>query len=167
MKPEKLEAIALARDERLVATPAEDNCSWTQMQVLVSSALQAQAIPGCDVASLLKFKRDKNAFSIACGSRKDSNYETKTGLRCNFLINLEGIAGRLRVTSYTMHVASDRGCPPMFRWEYQRKRKVDNSGEEKSAVAEPLAHMHPGVDHIRVPSPVLTALELVAMLVTL
>ena len=106
----------------------------------------------------MRHKKEKDARLVLCGERSGPSYRRKDGLACNFVVVVREQENGLEVLSYAMHLAAPDGAQPGFlRWEYERERK-----DGVDAIREPLAHLHPGHDQVRLPAPILSPRELVA-----
>jgi hypothetical protein len=89
----------------------------------------------------------------------------KDGVACNFKIVVRETKESLELLSYVLHLEAPQNHaagPQFLRWEYSPERKTN-----VDAIKEPLAHIHPGHDHVRVPSAVLSPKELIAVFLTL
>lgn len=157
-------AIALAerRDDRIVSALPVEPIEMTQLLVWTKIQLRAVAASGVDADKLVQITGDhQRERALVCGDRKGLEFIRQDGIACNFKIVVREVGSSLELLSYVLHLNApkDHQTGPLFlRWEYapERKKNVD-------AVKEPLAHLHPGHDHVRVPSPVLSPKELISV----
>lgn len=154
--------LAEARDERLVTEPPPEKLSMTGLLVWTKKQLHDVAARDVNVHSLVQISaRTQRERALTCGRRDGPFFVRSDGVRCHFIIDVREVGKELRLLSYVMHLDAPEGhpaAPSFLRWEYQRERRpgVD-------AVKEPLAHLHPGHDHVRVPAPVLSPKELITV----
>lgn len=150
------------RDRRIVGEPPRWEQSINGLGVWVRKVLHPVAASGCSASGLVQWSTPSadGACVLLCGERDGKAFERSDGLRCNFKINLRKSDKHLELLSYAMHVDApgDDVHPRFLRWEFQPARKPG-----VHAIREPLAHLHPGHDRVRVPSPVLSPRELVAV----
>jgi hypothetical protein len=152
------EPIGLARDKRILGMPVIERCSMNALLVWTKDRLSAVARAGVDVNSLVQMTGKPNAERVlVCGTRGGTQFVRSDGVACNFRIVVVENGNSLALCSYAFHVDSpDQAIPPFLRWEFSFERKPN-----VSATREPLAHMHPGHDQVRLPAPVLSPKELI------
>lgn len=150
------------RDDRIVSALPGEKCKMTSLLVWAQTHLKAVAARGVDVESLVQMTGPAGGERIlVCGERDGAFFERSDGVRCHFKIAVRESGGELALLSYVLHLDAPKGhtaCPPFLRWEYSPTRK---SGVD--ALKESLSHLHPGHDHVRVPSPVLSPKELITL----
>lgn len=111
--------------------------------------------------------RDESGMRVlTCGESRAPGFTRRDGLKCSFTFNLKVLAAKeVQIYSYAFEVTAPDDHPmraAYLRWEYSPTRK-----ENVDALREPLAHVHPGDDDARIPSPVLTPKELIAQFLEL
>ena len=158
--------LAERRDERIVAAPPSERGSMTSLLIWTQTHLRSVAAAGVDAYGLVQMAGRPHAERIlVCGEREGASFVRRDGVRCHFVIVVRERDDALDLISYVLHVDAPEGegpCPRFLRWEYSPERK-----DGVDAVKEPLAHFHPGHDHIRIPSPVLSPKELIAVFLCL
>ncbi len=155
---------ATTRDNRIIQAAPREEVGFQAFFIWVVNQMKSVAGGGCDVSTLIQQKGERRGpQSVVCGKRDGSSFERLDGLKCHFKMTvLEKGSGKnkqIEVLSYVLHVdGQSEACPSFLRWEFatERKHNVD-------AVKEPLSHLHPGHDHIRLPSPVLSPKELIGV----
>jgi len=154
--------LAEMRDNRIVRTTPVEPGKLTSLLVWTQQKLWAVARSGVDVGRLVQITdRSKREGALICGKRKGSSFIRRDGVRCHFKIVVREVEGGLEPISYALQLdAPDdhRISPRFLRWEYSGKRQPN-----VDAVKEPLAHVHPGHDDVRLPSPVLGPKELITV----
>jgi hypothetical protein len=151
--------LAEARDTRLVACPPIEPGKLTQLKVWTVTHLRPVAARGIDVEALVQMTGRAGAErTLRCGDRDGAQFVRRDGLSCHFLINLLETPTGLQLLSYAFHVDAPGSTPAFLRWEYAVSRKAG-----VDAVKEPLAHLHPGHDDVRLPAPVLGPREIIAV----
>jgi hypothetical protein len=158
----KMVALAELRDVRIVDAAPIEECNMTQLLVWTKNALRKVAARGVNVDSLVRMDGDPNRQrTLVCGDRKERAFVRQDGVRCNFKINVLERGKKLTLLSYALHLdaPTEHRAPTFLRWEFEQSRKAG-----VDAIKEPLAHLHPGHDAVRVPSPVLSPKELILLL---
>lgn len=154
--------LAEERDERIASDIPFESGRLIKLEVWAKNQLLAVAATGVDVRRLVRTSgRRGQERTLICGKRKEDRFIRKDGVCCNFKIVVREVDAGLELVSYVLHLDApeDHDAPPRFlRWEYtaRRKKNVD-------AIREPLAHLHPGHDDVRLPTPVHGPKELIAM----
>jgi hypothetical protein len=154
---DQLRAIAEGRDLRITTAAATDSVPVTSL--LAWAQAQVQKVGAQNRIQLSR--RDGAERVLAGGSRGGPYLTHRNGLRCSFEFVLIEQPGGAGIQSYSMELRppEDHSKAPAFlRWEYTPVRK-----EDVDAIREPLAHVHPGHDEVRLPAPVHTVKELILM----
>lgn len=158
--------IADARERRCLVRPEPELGTAQSLFIWLKAKLRAHSAPGCDVEKLVQMGPNKSGRRvITCGVRGGESFIREDRLGCEFTFTFDDFRYSLQVYSYAfeVQVPEDHPILPRFlRWEYE---PVAREGVDR--LREPLAHLHPGDQHIRLPSPVLTPKELVAQFLEL
>lgn len=158
--------LAELRDTRIVSVLPTEAHTMSSLLVWTKTQLRAVAKPGVDVEKLVQMTGGpQQERALVCGTRSGAAFVRQDGVACNFKIVVRELNRKLELLSYVLHLDAPKGHavgPQFLRWEYapQRKTNVD-------AVKEPLAHLHPGHDQVRVPSAVLSPRELITVFLAL
>ena len=126
---------------------------------------ETQAKASNNVIALIKTASDRNgSFLIELGPQIDKgptpgHFHFDSGARLSFGITLNPTDKKhSRVLSYRFHYVAANGRNPEFL-------RLDlNGSTHPTPLQEPRCHIHPGHEHVRIPSPVLVpshALEIV------
>lgn len=154
--------VAERRDVRVTSNVPVEECNMASLKVWTQRYLRTVAARGVDVESLVQMSGPAGGERVlVCGDRDGPSFERCDGVRCHFKIVVRESRGQLETISYVMHVDAPTGraaSPSFLRWECAPTRK---SGVD--ALKEPLSHLHPGHDHVRLPSPVLSPKELIVV----
>ena len=158
--------LAELRDTRIVSILPTEPRTMTSLLVWTKTQLRSVAAPGVDADKLVQMTGGaQQERALVCGERSGATFVRQDGVACNFRIVVRELKGKLELLSYVLHLDApkDHAVGPRFlRWEYSPERKTN-----VDAVKEPLAHLHPGHDHVRVPSAVLSPRELITVFLTL
>jgi len=114
-----------------------------------------------DIYSKIKFQSpDKAGMAlITLGPSIDKettedHIHFESGSRLSFGITIREVAGSSELVSYRFHHAFTSGHSPAFL-------RFDLNGEEHSEpLREPRSHLHPGIESVRMPTPVLHPVEI-------
>lgn len=158
--------MAESRDRRITSKVPEEPKTMTQLLVWTKNQMRLIAAEGVEVEKLIKITgKHKGERALLCGDRNSTWFARSDGLTCNFAIAVRENDDHLELLSYVLHLectAPTMAGPKFLRFEYSPSRK-----DGVSAVKEPLAHMHPGHDHVRIPSPVFSPSELITLFTSL
>ena len=151
---------ASERDDRtLGALPSEEPIS----RLLPALKDQIRRACGPEALNLVKHSNDKRSgmITILIGVRDGARLRRKDGLECELKAILAKHDRDVAIVSYAMSLhapdADGRPTPGFVRWEFDKHRP-----DGTTALHHPIAHLHPGHEHVRLPAPILTIRELVA-----
>jgi hypothetical protein len=83
----------------------------------------------------------------------DLHFYLESGSRLSFGITLRENNGRCSLIAYRFHLSlPDNQSPSFYRFDL-------NKNAHDTPLFEPRCHLHPGIDELRLPCPVLTPLE--------
>ena len=155
--------LAEGRDSRILsATPVAEPGRLNQLVTWTKRKLRSVAASGVNVENLVQRGKDGDKVTLICGRRGETAFEREDGLRCLFKMNFLEENKSLKLLSYALEIrspSSDSKVSPLFlRWEY-----VFEKSERLDPIFEPQSHLHPGHRDIRVPAPVLSPKELIAL----
>lgn len=154
--------LAEERDRRIVSGPPAEPITMTSLLVWTKNKLRDVAAPGVDADKLVQMTGGpQEERALVCGDRTGAAFVRRDGVACNFKIVVRALEKKLELLSYVLHLNSPPGHavgPRFLRWEYSSARKTN-----VDALKEPLAHLHPGHDCVRLPSAVLSPRELITV----
>lgn len=116
-----------------------------------------------EILKILKLESRGNEAVIVCGETFDKGQDgsflyRRDGSRISFGVTLRK-ASPLELVAYRFHIRFPDGrIPPFLRFDL-------NSADSGDPLSEPRCHVHPGTDELRLPSPVMAPLEILAKIV--
>ncbi len=166
------EAIARERDAYVLSRPHSGKRFRNAVDVLTWFRIEFNVYgdPGEGANSYDLVQLDENRTTLTCGSRDEGTWLRRAnGVECQFRLDFQlgkDATGkpRMELAGYAMslRVAESMNAPAFLRWEFSPTRMTD-----VTAVKEPLCHLHPGHQHVRLPTPKHTFEELIQLFMTM